>query len=142
MTQRTLDVHTINSKTREAFYWLTVIFTFALGTAAGDFVSTTLGLGTFAGTLVFLGLILIPAAGYRSMRFNGVFAFWLAYTFTRPLGATFADWLGVPAPYGDGLQLGTGNTSIGFGAILVAVVATVAVRWHRKRTRDFAKTKA
>ncbi len=142
VTQRTLDVHSINTKAREAFYWLTVIFTFALGTAAGDFVSTTLGLGSFAGTFVFLGLILIPAVGYRWMRFNGVFAFWLAYTFTRPLGATFADWLGVPAPYGDGIQLGTGTTSIGFGAILVAVVSMVAIRWRSERTRNAASVDA
>src|ERR1700712_2818355 len=121
-TQRTLDIHSINTHLREAFYWLTVLFTFALGTAAGDFVSTTLGLGTFASTFVFLGIILIPAIGFRFFKLNEVAAFWIAYTITRPLGASLADWLGVPAPYGDGLQLGTGVTSLAFGAVLVAVI--------------------
>lgn len=129
-TQKTLNVHSIDTHLREAFYWLTVLFTFALGTAAGDFVSTTLGLGTFAATFVFLGIILIPALGFTFFRLNEVIAFWVAYSLTRPLGASIADWLGVPAPYGDGLQLGTGVTSIGFGVVLVAAVTTIAIR-HR-----------
>jgi uncharacterized membrane-anchored protein len=116
LSQRTLDTHSINTSPRELFYWLTVIFTFALGTAAGDLVAGPLGLGTLASTLVFLVVILLPAAGYTWLRFNEVFAFWLAYTVTRPLGASFADWLGVPAPYGDGLQLGTGPMSLATGA--------------------------
>jgi uncharacterized membrane-anchored protein len=128
--QGSLDVHAVTSRTRETFYWLTVLFTFALGTAAGDFVSTTLGLGTFAATFVFLAAIAVPFVGWRWFRLNGVVAFWLAYTFTRPLGASFADWLGVPAPYGDGLQLGTSTTSLVFGVILVAVVGTLVVRHH------------
>jgi uncharacterized membrane-anchored protein len=132
-SQRTLDVHSVDRPSREAFYWATVVFTFALGTAAGDFVSTTLGLGTLAATFVFLALILVPAIGWRFFRWNGVLAFWLAYTFTRPLGASFADWLGVPAPYGDGLQLGTGPMSLLFGAVLIVVVGLVAVRHHRRR---------
>ncbi|WP_121368242.1 hypothetical protein [Frondihabitans australicus] len=132
VTQKTLNVHSITTHLRELFYWLTVLFTFALGTAAGDFVSTTLGLGTFAATFVFLAAILVPAVGFRWLRMNEVLAFWLAYTFTRPLGASFADWLGVPAPYGDGLQLGTSTTSLGFGVILVGVVAALAVRARRR----------
>jgi uncharacterized membrane-anchored protein len=136
-TQGTLDVHSITTRTREAFYWLTVLFTFALGTAAGDFVADTLGLGTFASTFVFLGVILVPFLAWRVARLNAVVAFWLAYTFTRPLGASFADWLGVPAPYGDGLQLGTSTTSALFGAALVAVVATLAIR-ARRRTSAMA----
>ncbi len=132
-SQRTLDMHSINTRAREMFYWLTVIFTFALGTAAGDFVAGPLGLGTLASTFVFLAVILVPAAGYKWLRFNEVFAFWFAYTITRPLGASFADWLGVPAPYGDGLQLGTGPMSLATGAVLVAVLALVVTR-HRSET--------
>lgn len=127
-TQKTLNVHSINTHLREAFYWLTVLFTFALGTAAGDFVSTTLGFGTLASTFVFLGIILIPAVGFKLFKMNEVVAFWLAYTITRPLGASIADWLGVPAPYGDGLQLGTGTMSIAFGVILAAVVTALGIR--------------
>ncbi|WP_327575495.1 MULTISPECIES: hypothetical protein [unclassified Streptomyces] len=132
-SQKTLDMHSINTRPREVFYWLTVIFTFALGTAAGDFAAGPLGLGTLASTFVFLAVILLPAAGYRWLRFNEVFAFWFAYTITRPLGASFADWLGVPAPYGDGLHLGTGPMSLATGAVLVAVLALVITR-HRSET--------
>lgn len=132
-SQKTLDMHSVNTRPREVFYWLTVIFTFALGTAAGDFAAGPLGLGTLASTFVFLVIILVPAAGYRWLRFDEVLAFWLAYTVTRPLGASFADWLGVPAPYGDGLQLGTGPMSLATGAVLVAVLTLVVVR-HRSDT--------
>jgi uncharacterized membrane-anchored protein len=98
-SQKTLDVHSINTRLRELFYWLTVIFTFALGTAAGDFAAGPLGLGTLVSTFVFLAVILVPAVGYKWLRLNEVLAFWFAYTITRPLGASFADWLSVPAPY-------------------------------------------
>ncbi len=141
-TQRTLNVHSINTRLREAFYWLTVLFTFALGTAAGDFAADSLGLGTLVSTFVFLGVILIPAIGFKWLKLNEVIAFWFAYTITRPLGASFADFLGVPAPYGDGLQLGTGVTSLAFGVVLVAVVATLAVRHRRARTRDLEPANA
>ena len=129
-TQKTLDVHSVNTVPRELFYWLTVIFTFALGTAAGDFASVTLGLGTLASALVFLVIICLPAAGYRWLGLNSVVAFWLAYTITRPLGASVADWLGVPAPYGDGLQLGTLAMSVVFGIALLVVVSALSIR-HR-----------
>jgi uncharacterized membrane-anchored protein len=133
-TQRTLDVHSVNTRTREAFYWLTVVFTFALGTAAGDFAATTLGLGTLASAAVFLVAILVPAVAWRWAGVNGVVAFWIAYSLTRPLGASIADWLGVPAPYGDGLQLGTGPMSAAFGVVLLAVVGALAARRHRSLT--------
>jgi uncharacterized membrane-anchored protein len=134
VTQKTLNVHSINTHLRESFYWLTVLFTFALGTAAGDFAADSLGLGTLASTFVFLGIILIPAIGFTWLKMPEVVAFWLAYTITRPLGASFADWLGVPAPYGDGLQLGTGTTSIAFGVALVAAITTIAIR-HRRAAK-------
>jgi uncharacterized membrane-anchored protein len=136
VTQRTLDVHSINTHLREAFYWLTVIFTFALGTAAGDFAATTLGLGTLPSTFVFLAVILVPALGYKLFRLNEVLAFWFAYTITRPLGASFADWLGVPAPYGDGLQLGTGPISLTFGVLLLAAVAGTDLQHRRRRAPE------
>ena len=125
-TERTLDVHFINNRRREAYYWLTVLFTFALGTAAGDFVSDTLGLGTLYATLLFLALILIPVLGYKKFKWNEVLCFWLAYTLTRPLGASFADWLSVPAPYGDGLQLGTGGVSVFFGIAMLSLFLYIA----------------
>jgi uncharacterized membrane-anchored protein len=126
-TEHSLDVHTVVRGRREVFYWLTVLFTFALGTAAGDFVATTLGLGTLASTGVFLVLILVPWLGFR-LGLNEVVAFWTAYSLTRPLGASVADWLGVPAPYGDGLQLGTGPVSLVVGIVLLAVVSLLVRR--------------
>ncbi|MEY9836958.1 hypothetical protein [Streptacidiphilus sp. EB103A] len=135
-SQKTLDMHSITTRQREVYYWLTVIFTFALGTAAGDFVAGPLGLGTLDSTFVFLAVILLPAAGYTWLRFNEVFAFWFAYTITRPLGASFADWLGVPAPYGDGLQLGTGPMSLATGLVLLAVLALVVVRHRAEVSRQ------
>jgi uncharacterized membrane-anchored protein len=131
-TEGTLSVHSITTLRREIFYWLTVYVTFALGTAAGDFANGTLAISTLNCTLIFLGLILIPLAGWKFFRLNAVIAFWVAYTITRPLGASFGDYLAVPAPYGDGLQIGTGPISIYAGVVLVAVIALVAILYYRK----------
>ena len=79
-TEGTLDVHSITTTRREIFYWLTVYLTFSLGTAAGDFVSGTLGFGTLDSTLIFLGIILVPLIGWKYLHLNSVLAFWLAYT--------------------------------------------------------------
>jgi len=125
-TERSLDVHTVSAGRREVFYWLTVLFTFALGTAAGDFAADSLGLGTLASSFVFLAIILVPWAGVRFFRLDEVVAFWTAYSITRPLGASVADWLAVPAPYGDGLQLGTGPVSLFSGLVLLVVVSVIA----------------
>jgi uncharacterized membrane-anchored protein len=125
VTEKTLDIHSITTHRRELFYWLTVLLTFALGTAAGDFAAGPLGLGTLASTLVFLGVILVPAVGYKWLRLNAVLAFWFAYTITRPLGASFGDWLAVPAPFGDGLQLGTGPISLVAGIVLLGIIAVI-----------------
>lgn len=133
VAEKTLDVHSIDTRHREVFYWLTVLFTFALGTAAGDFAADTLGLGTLASWFLFLAIIMVPAVGYKWFRLNEVLAFWFAYTITRPLGASFADWLGVPAPYGDGLQLGTGPISLASGLLLLAVVTVVARQHHQAK---------
>ncbi|HEX3713045.1 MAG TPA: hypothetical protein VHV09_09630 [Trebonia sp.] len=130
-TEGTLDVHSITTTRREIFYWLTVYLTFSLGTAAGDFVSGTLAFGTLDSTLIFLGLILVPLIGWKYLHLNPVLAFWLAYTITRPLGASFGDYLAVPAPYGDGLQVGTGPISLYSGIVLVGVIALVAYRYYR-----------
>jgi len=134
-TEKTLDVHSINTSRRELFYWLTVLFTFGLGTATGDFAAVTLGLGTLASTFVFLAVILVPAAGYKWFRLNEVLAFWFAYTITRPLGASFGDWLAVPAPYGDGLQIGTGPISLVLGIVLLGVIALIDFRHRRENPR-------
>jgi uncharacterized membrane-anchored protein len=142
-TEGTLDVHSITTTRREIFYWLTVYLTFSLGTAAGDFVSGTLAFGTLDSTLIFLGVILVPLIGWRYLHLNAVFSFWLAYTITRPLGASFGDYLAVPAPYGDGLQIGTGPISLYSGIVLVAILGLLAYRYYRQqKTRQVEKVPA
>lgn len=125
--EHTLSIHSIVSARREVFYWATVLTTFALGTAAGDLTATSLGLGYFASGIVFAILIAIPAFAWRFARLNGVIAFWFAYILTRPLGASFADWVGVPHERG-GLALGTGPVSLVLGAAILVLVAVLAGR--------------
>jgi uncharacterized membrane-anchored protein len=121
-TEGTLSIHSITSFRREAFYWATVLATFALGTALGDLTAYTMKIGFFSSALVFLVLIAIPAVAYRWFGMNSVLAFWFAYTITRPLGASIADWLGVPARLG-GLDWGRGNVALILSIpILIAVV--------------------
>jgi uncharacterized membrane-anchored protein len=127
-SEGTLSIHSIYTKRREAFYWATVLATFALGTATGDMTATTLHLGYFASGLLFLGLIAIPAIAYRYLGMNEVLAFWIAYVLTRPLGASFADWMAVEPSRG-GLGLGAG------GASLILLVLVLLAIYRLARTR-------
>jgi uncharacterized membrane-anchored protein len=124
-TERTLSIHAIDSRRREMHYWLAVVSTFALGTAVGDLTATTLRLGYFASGLVFFVAILMPGIAYRFFRINAVLAFWWAYVLTRPLGASFADWMAVPSARG-GLNWGTGYVSIALAALIALTVAMIA----------------
>ncbi|MBN9098114.1 MAG: hypothetical protein J0I49_08400 [Pseudonocardia sp.] len=126
-TEATLDVHSITTPRREAFYWITVLATFALGTAAGDMTATTLHLGYLASGALFAVAIAVPAVAHRWWGLGPVPAFWIAYVLTRPLGASFADWIAVPPARG-GLDLGTGPISLVLIAAIVAVVAQLARR--------------
>ena len=126
-TEHTLSIHSIDNPRREAFYWLTVMSTFALGTAAGDMTATTLHLGYFVSGVVFTLLIAVPAVAHRWFGLNAIVAFWFAYIVTRPLGASFADWLGVSHARG-GLNWGTGGVSIGTAILITGVVAYLAAR--------------
>ncbi|HYV16116.1 MAG TPA: hypothetical protein VE972_08845 [Conexibacter sp.] len=121
----TLSIHSIHTPRRELFYWAAVLATFALGTAAGDLTAVTLGLGFFASGLLFAAVIAIPALGYWRFGMNSILAFWFAYVITRPLGASFADWLAVTHKRG-GLALGTGWVSLALGALIAALVAYLA----------------
>jgi uncharacterized membrane-anchored protein len=123
----TLSIHSITTLPRELFYWTTVLTTFALGTAVGDLAATTLHLGYFASGILFAVVILVPALGYRFARFGPVFAFWFAYVVTRPLGASFADWMGV-SPARSGLGWGTGPVTLVLLALILVVVAWLAAR--------------
>ena len=125
-SEGTLSIHSIFTPRRELYYWSTVMATFALGTAAGDLTAKTLGLGWFASGVMFTAIIAIPAAGYFRLGWNPVVAFWFAYIVTRPLGASFADWLGLP-PHLGGVGLGRGTVAVG-GAIAIAALAAYLSR--------------
>ena len=121
-SERTLSIHTIYTTRREAFYWLAVLFTFALGTAAGDLTAERLNVGYAWSAVLFAALIAAVAFAHYRFRLNAVLAFWIAYILTRPLGASLGDLLSQARADG-GLGLGTTVTSVIFLlAILVVVV--------------------
>jgi uncharacterized membrane-anchored protein len=125
-SEKTLSIHSINTRRREVFYWLTVLSTFALGTAAGDLTATTVGLGYFTAGLLFCGLILVPAVIYWITRKHEILWFWTAYVLTRPLGASFADWTSKPHSVG-GLNDGDGHVAIVLSVVIILLVAYLAV---------------
>ena len=134
-SERTLSIHTIFTTRREAFYWCAILFTFALGTAAGDLVSEELGLGyAFAGA-IFGGLIAVIALGFFFLRLNAVFAFWAAYILTRPLGASMGDFLTQPHKDG-GLGLSAMEVSGAFLVIIVGLVAYLTMSGIDRETRN------
>jgi uncharacterized membrane-anchored protein len=120
-SERTLSIHAIFTTKREAFYWLAILFTFALGTAAGDLVAEHFALGYMATGVLFGMIIASITAGYYLLNLDGIWAFWIAYIFTRPLGASFGDLLSQPGEYG-GLGFGTIITSAMFLTAIVAIV--------------------
>ncbi|MFC9789452.1 hypothetical protein [Rhodococcus sp. NPDC127528] len=119
--ERTLSIHSIVTMPRELFYWLAVLVTFALGTAAGDWTLDLTGWGPGTAVLLPAGLIVLVVIGWR-LGANAVLSFWVAYILTRPLGANLGDWFASPSTE-HGLGLGTALTSVIF---LVAILATVA----------------
>jgi uncharacterized membrane-anchored protein len=125
----TLSIHSIYTKPRELFYWATVLTTFALGTAAGDMTAVTFGWGYLLSGIVFAVLFAIPLCAQRFFGLSEVIAFWTAYVITRPLGASFADWLAV-SPARGGLGLGTGVVTLGWAAAILALVAYLG--WSRR----------
>lgn len=120
-SEKTLSIHAIFTTRREAFYWLAILFTFALGTAAGDLVAESFGLGYLATGILFGMIIASLGFGYVFLGLDPILGFWLAYIFTRPLGASFGDLLSQPTQYG-GLGLGTIITSALFLATIIAIV--------------------
>jgi uncharacterized membrane-anchored protein len=124
-SEGTLSIHSIRTRRRETFYWATVLATFALGTAVGDMTAKTLDLGYFSSGLLFLAVMAIPAIGYFGFGLNPIVGFWFAYVVTRPLGASFADWLAVPPSHG-GLGLGYGPVSLVLAAVIAVLVGYLA----------------
>lgn len=125
-SEKTLSIHSIYTTRREMFYWATVLITFALGTAAGDMTAVSLHLGYFNSGILFAGIIAIPIVGYVFFGLNEIAAFWFAYIVTRPLGASFADWMGVSTARG-GLGWGTGSVSLGLALIIFGFVGYLAL---------------
>jgi uncharacterized membrane-anchored protein len=121
-TERTLSIHTIFTRRREGFYWLAILLTFALGTAAGDLTAEKLNLGYGVSLLLFGGLIAAVCVARFGFRLNSIACFWVAYVLTRPLGASLGDLLSQPRD-GGGLGLGTTVTS---GIFLSAILGLVA----------------
>jgi uncharacterized membrane-anchored protein len=132
-SEKTLSIHSIYTRRRELFYWAAVLATFALGTAAGDLTATTMHLGYFASGVLFAVLIAIPAVAHWRFGLNPILAFWWAYIMTRPLGASFADWLAVPPARG-GLNLGAGTVSLVLAVVVVALVGYLAIRGRNAGT--------
>ncbi|MFY0406392.1 hypothetical protein [Solicola sp. PLA-1-18] len=120
-SERTLSIHSITTTRREAFYWLAILFTFALGTSAGDLVAEKLALGYLPSAALFGGLIALVTVTYRARGINAVLAFWTAYVLTRPFGASMGDFL-TATPGSGGLGLGTNGTSALFLAVILGVV--------------------
>ena len=116
-SERTLSIHSIYTQRREIYYWAVVFATFALGTALGDFTATALHLGYLASGIMFTLIILIPALAWSRFGLNPVVAFWFAYVVTRPLGASFADYLSKPHSL----------SGVNYGDASVALITTIIV---------------
>jgi uncharacterized membrane-anchored protein len=125
-SERTLSIHTIHTSRREAWYWLTILFTFALGTAAGDLVAERLNLGYAVSGAIFAGLIALITIAHFRLRLNAILAFWLAYILTRPLGASIGDGLS-QSQHAGGLGLGTTGTTVLFLATILSLVVYLTV---------------
>jgi uncharacterized membrane-anchored protein len=135
--ERTLSIRTIVTSRRELFYWAAVLFTFALGTAAGDLATEALGLGFQLGALAF-GVLIAFIAVFYSLGVNPVLTFWLAYILTRPLGASLGDLLSQSRHYG-GVGFGTIHTSLLFLTVIVALVAWVTFEGGQADSADQAE---
>ena len=125
-TEGTLSIHSITTQRREAFYWVVVFATFALGTALGDFTATSLGMGYLDSGIFFFAVILLPALAWWRFGLNSVAAFWMAYVVTRPLGASFSDYISKPASI-TGIGFGNGQTAVVIAVAVLLLVAYLAI---------------
>lgn len=125
-SEKTLSIHTIFNARREGYYWLAILFTFALGTAAGDLVAEHFGLGYVSTGILFAMIIVSLTFGYFFLHLDAILGFWLAYILTRPLGASFGDYFSQPGEYG-GLGFGTILTSALFLALIVLIVGYLSM---------------
>lgn len=126
LSEKTLSIHSIYTRKREAFYWLTILFTFALGTAVGDLYSEELGLGYLHTGIIVAGIIASVFLAWKFFKLDAVLAFWAAYIFTRPLGASLGDYLSQSQKYG-GLGLGATITSVIFLLAILGIIIFLVV---------------
>lgn len=134
--ERTLSIHSIRTRRREVFYWAAVITAFALGTAAGDMTAKTLGLGYLGSGLMFAVLFALPGIAFRWLGLGAISSFWIAYVLTRPLGASFADWMGFGHSVG-GLGIGHGPVSV-VSTLFIAVFVIYLSVSGRDKPRELA----
>lgn len=128
-SEKTLSIHSIYTNRRESFYWLTILFTFALGTATGDLVAERFNLGYGISFIIFASVIFVVSLLWKYNAINHVFAFWTVYVITRPLGASIGDQMAQHNPNYGGWGLGTTKTSAIFlSAILVLVIYLVRTK--------------
>lgn len=140
-SEGTLSIHSIVTQRREAYYWATVFATFALGTALGDFTANSLNLGYLDSGILFTIVILIPALARWQFGLNGIAAFWMSYVVTRPLGASFADYISKPKNL-SGINFGDGQTAIVFAvAVFVLVIYLTVVRPDIQRPFEAVKAR-
>jgi uncharacterized membrane-anchored protein len=125
-SERTLSIHSIRTMRRELWYWAAILFTFALGTAAGDLVAEGFNLGYLTATFIFGAIIAAVTLAHFYAGLNAIWAFWLAYIVTRPFGASFGDLLSQPVAAG-GLGLGTIGTSAIFLTVILGLVTYLTV---------------
>jgi uncharacterized membrane-anchored protein len=123
--EKTLSIHSIFTKKRELFYWLTILFTFALGTASGDLMAEGLGLGYLTTGIIVCSVILLVSIAWF-FKLNDVISFWIIYILTRPLGASIGDYL-TQSPKNGGLGLGASLTSALFLAAILVTVAFLVI---------------
>jgi uncharacterized membrane-anchored protein len=133
-TEHTLSIHSINTSRREVFYWMTVLATFALGTAVGDLAAYTFGLGFLSAGILFAIIFAIPAIAWWKFKLNPIIAFWFAYIMTRPLGASLADWTGKSQVAG-GLGWGQLPVSVVLSMLIVCGVSYLSIRLRQHRQR-------
>ncbi|MDN5275074.1 MAG: putative rane-anchored protein [Candidatus Saccharibacteria bacterium] len=124
-SEKTLSIHSIRTSRRESFYWLAILFTFALGTAGGDLVAEKFAIGYFPSALIFAGIIAAITFAHYKLKLNAVLAFWLAYILTRPLGASIGDFMSQATSDG-GLNLGTIGTSVIFLTAIACLVIYIS----------------
>jgi uncharacterized membrane-anchored protein len=119
--EKTLSINSIDTPKRERYYWLAILFTFALGTAAGDWVAESMNLGYALSAAIFAGIIALVAVAHYCFKLGAVSAFWVAYILTRPFGASCGDLLSKSVARG-GMGWGTVSTSAVFLVVIVALV--------------------